>query len=335
MSFARTGSGSILGIGFLFLLATSGLAKSLRFDLPKATWIRESSGQSLRLLPSLPGDPEDQLWLETDKIGRWRVERRLRGEWKRCRRKRSKFRLGRRGEEPLELRLRKGKRTLEFPQSLALVLRSPEVVPVEDSIRASETFRAGPVRVKTPPVLSRAQWGANPPKESYDLHEPEAIVVHHSWWPTTGDYSRRGGAETIAAIQTFHQRDRGWNDVGYHYLIGPEGLIFQGRPADVVGAHAVPNTGKVGICMVGNFDPLPEGDPLSKESQDSLRELVVYLADRYDISSNELYGHRNFSSKTCPGDQVYHGLKDLRRAIWEELGTTGIESTNLLREDAW
>jgi hypothetical protein len=57
----------------------------------------------------------------------------------------------------------------------------------------------------------------------------------------------------VRGIQGFHQNGRGWIDIGYHFLIGPEGIIYQGRPENVRGAHATPNTNKVGICLIGDY----------------------------------------------------------------------------------
>lgn len=188
---------------------------------------------------------------------------------------------------------------------------------------AADAGATGYVKVEAPEVIGREAWGAHAPFEAYDLHRPEAIVVHHSWLPTQADYARTGGAESVAGIQRFHMFDptRGWNDVGYHYLIGPDGLVFAGRPPEAVGAHAVPNTGKVGICMIGNHDP--DGAPVTAEAWRALQQLVTTLADRYDIPMRELYGHRNFSYKTCPGDLVYERFPELREEVVRRIGTMG------------
>jgi hypothetical protein len=183
----------------------------------------------------------------------------------------------------------------------------------------------GLVTTPEPEIISRKEWGALPPKEPYTPHRPVAIVVHHSWLPTAHDYFRTGGAESVAGIQRFHMYDkaRQWNDTGYHYLIGPDGNIFAARPPGVVGAHAVPNTGKMGICMLGNYDP--EGDPVTPEAWASLENLVSYLALRFNVPMTELFGHRAFSHKTCPGDRVFNRFPALRREVFRRLGSMGVD----------
>lgn len=179
------------------------------------------------------------------------------------------------------------------------------------------------VAPRWPQVLTRVEWGAEPPREAYDPHRPEAIVIHHAYIPNHARYYRVEGAECVAGIQRFHKGpQRGWNDVGYHYLIGPDGLIFAARPPEVIGAHAVPNTGKIGICMIGNHDP--DGDPVTDVAWAQLEDLVTALCDRYDIPvSEQLYGHRDFSPKSCPGDRVYHRFDQLRATVRARLGTMG------------
>src|SRR5690349_12207456 len=57
---------------------------------------------------------------------------------------------------------------------------------------------------------------------------------------------------TVAVIDGWHKA-RGWAGVGYHFVIYLDGTVHIGRPLHVVGAHAPPNTGRVGICYVGGL----------------------------------------------------------------------------------
>lgn len=160
-----------------------------------------------------------------------------------------------------------------------------------------------------PEIVERDAWGAAKPKEPYTPMTPEAIVIHHSYIPAVSQYQ---GAATIRGIQDYHMNDpaTGWNDIGYHFLIGPDGKIFRGRPETALGSHCVPNTNKLGICCIGNFDP--GQDALPEATYRSLKALVTFLAAKYHVAPTQLWGHRDFSPKTCPGDLVYGKLPDLR-----------------------
>lgn len=164
-----------------------------------------------------------------------------------------------------------------------------------------------------PPVVSREKWGAAAPG-SYKAHTPKRIVLHHAWRPNISQYK---GASTIKGIQRYHQVDNGWADIGYHFLIGPDGVIYQGRPETVVGAHCPPNVNWVGICMIGDFDP--NMDKLPQVTRESLMDLMVWLSSYYKISPNELFGHRDFSTKTCPGEDIYRQHGAFKAEIAEAL----------------
>ncbi|RCK78931.1 MAG: Phage lysin, N-acetylmuramoyl-L-alanine amidase [Candidatus Ozemobacter sibiricus] len=169
-----------------------------------------------------------------------------------------------------------------------------------------------------PKIVSREEWKARPPKGEYKYHTPQKIVVHHTWKPTASQYV---GAATIRGIQNYHMDDpnTGWSDIGYHFLIGPDGVIYQGRPEQAVGAHCPPNTTMVGVNVIGNYDA--GQDPITPDMEKSLIELLSWLASTYKIDPRtQFYGHRDFSPKSCPGDQVYERLPQYRETVLANIG---------------
>ncbi len=165
-----------------------------------------------------------------------------------------------------------------------------------------------------PEITSRAGWGAKPHKGGKTKHTPKYLIVHHSSVPDAAAYK---GAVTVRGIQRFHQVDRGWADVGYHFLIGPEGQIYQGRPETIRGAHCTPNTGKVGICLIGNHHGK---DPVTAKTKESLVKLLAFLASKYNINpTSRIKGHRDFNSTNCPGKDAYAGLGAIREAVKDAL----------------
>jgi N-acetyl-anhydromuramyl-L-alanine amidase AmpD len=110
----------------------------------------------------------------------------------------------------------------------------------------------------------------------------------------------------------------GWSDIGYHFLIGPEGTIYEGRPETVVGAHCSPNTNAVGICLIGDYDPAR--DTLTLASEKALIELMAWLASKYSIDPEKnIFGHCDFSPKSCPGATVYKRLPEFRQRILQQI----------------
>lgn len=111
--------------------------------------------------------------------------------------------------------------------------------------------------------------------------------------------------------------ERGWSDIGYHYVINngkvfkddkinqrvQDGFIEKGREDSTVGAHTQgQNSNSIGICLIGNKD-------FTKEQFCSLNTLLDSLLKAYNLTKNDVYGHYNFSSKTCPNFNVQEFMK--------------------------
>lgn len=168
-----------------------------------------------------------------------------------------------------------------------------------------------------PTVLARSAWGARPAKSAYTPHVPQRLIVHHSYLPNQASYK---GASTIRGIQNYHMDDpkTSWADIGYHFLIGPDGVIYQGRPENVVGAHCSPNTNSVGVCVIGDYDD--NKDQLNPKIEESLLNLLSWLASTYKINPEvNLYGHCDFAPKSCPGAVIYKKLPQYKAQILKNI----------------
>ena len=156
--------------------------------------------------------------------------------------------------------------------------------------------------IKTVP---RRDWLKSDETPKYDKHKPARIVVHHSAAPTAKQFH---GDQTIQAIHRYHTVDNKWSDIGYHFLISPDGsTIFEGRPVDAIGAHCggnppagvtrnFGNTGSIGICLIGVKD-------FTHRQFESLRTLVTELCIHYGLTAKNVVGHYETpkaGGKTCP-----------------------------------
>jgi N-acetylmuramoyl-L-alanine amidase len=109
-------------------------------------------------------------------------------------------------------------------------------------------------------------------------------------------------------------KDKGWAGIGYHFLILQDGTVQRGRPVDTVGAHAPPNTGRVGVCYVGGLkrpDARVGVDTRTKAQTEALIKIISDLkAGVYNTSvvtvdpDAEVLGHRDVGSTQCPGFDV-------------------------------
>lgn len=94
--------------------------------------------------------------------------------------------------------------------------------------------------------------------------------------------------------------DRGFRDVGYHYMIDGQGELHKGRKDSEVGAHCRgKNKDSIGICVFGNFE---KQDPTTCQLN-TLYNLLASLTNRY--YGVQVKYHRDFANTICPGKNLY------------------------------
>ncbi len=186
----------------------------------------------------------------------------------------------------------------------------------EEGGRAAWLVSASVLPLPSPSAASpRSAWGARPAKKPYEPMTPDRITVHHT--ESARPMTRAAAVEELQAIQAFHQRGRGWIDIGYQFLIDGGGGVWEGRPAAVMGAHVKErNEGNIGISLMGDFQP-PRAMKPTQAQLDSLIALARRLSAAYGIPAERIVGHRDQERTTCPGDNVYFRLKDVRQAVSE------------------
>ncbi len=183
---------------------------------------------------------------------------------------------------------------------------TPEERPAPQSPPAA-ALSAGP----SPEIVERPDWRAAPPSEAYVSMIPVKISVHHT--AAAQPLTLEDAVQEMRVIQRFHQKGRGWIDIGYHFLIDGSGRIFRGRPETAVGAHVRDrNTGNLGISLMGNFHAPANGAPTAEQVA-SLTRLLKWLMPAYSVPAAEIRGHRDQGTTDCPGDNLYALLEQIRR----------------------
>ena len=164
-------------------------------------------------------------------------------------------------------------------------------------------------------VVRRAEWKALPPTEPYTQHAPAMFTLHHTQGNSPKSYAE--AVQEMQFIQDYHQNGRGWIDIGYHFLVSPQGDIFEGRPINVVGAHVKNrNTTNVGISIMGNYHP-PVNQQPARETLHTFTEMGKYLKATYDISVSSFYAHREIGPTACPGDVLYALMPQFKDLIFK------------------
>jgi hypothetical protein len=193
--------------------------------------------------------------------------------------------------------------------------------PAAVKIAASGTFR------------TRAEWGCPDGEESRWTPAYTKVthaVVHH----TAGANSVPDWDAELRSIWYLHTFTNGWGDIGYNYLIDPNGVVYEGRAGGdgAIGAHfSCRNTNTVGVALLGTYSTAaPTAAALS-----SLENLLAELCVRNAIAPQAMklhvptallvptiIGHRDGNPSTttcskteCPGDVLHALLPSIRSAV--------------------
>jgi hypothetical protein len=188
--------------------------------------------------------------------------------------------------------------------------------------------------------ISPLEWraGLPPPLERPSFTPTQHIIIHHSASTNIIENS----FDEVRNIYLHHTQINGWSDIGYNFLISPDGLIFQGRddqgqynPDNILGAHMCGvNSGTMGICLMGDFEnQLPTDEALH-----ALRSLLVWKVnkERMQVFGSRLHaigppseelpmdflpticGHLDGCDRgytECPGSALYEYLFEIKEQV--------------------
>ena len=194
------------------------------------------------------------------------------------------------------------------------------------------------------PYVPRSVWGTR-----YQLNEniytPPAtytqvthLIIHHS----AGTNFSNDWAGVVAAYFDYHVNTNGWQDIGYNWLIDPNGVLYEGRGGgdNIQGAHMCGyNENTMGICMLGNFEVAQPTDTMMQ----AVKQLLGYKACKENIDPKgdgditsypghmfNISGHKDGCSPgytSCPGKFLHEKLTQIRQAT-EEYIESSCESTS-------
>jgi hypothetical protein len=189
-------------------------------------------------------------------------------------------------------------------------------------------------------VVPTSVWraGLEAPTYTRSYTATKHVAVHHA----AGSNTATDHVKVVRDIYLYHRNSNGWSDIGYNYLIAPDGTIFQGRdnPAGnfdhdyVLGAHLCSNNSNaMGICLLGDFtNTLP-----TQKAMESLYKVIKWKIkkDNIDVFGStshtigpstymatammpNVLGHRDGCQTgytACPGNMLYTQMADIRNQV--------------------
>lgn len=166
----------------------------------------------------------------------------------------------------------------EEPDKSAMVQAAPATVPVA-------TAYAPPPNVGSLKLLDTARTISE-------------IIFHCTATPEGKDF-------TVADIRAWHKQ-RGWSDIGYHYVVYRDGRVMEGRPVGQVGAHVSGhNAGTIGVAYVGGVSA--DGKAAKDTRTPAQRSSLLWLRDQLMARHKgirKVTGHNQYAAKACPSFDV-------------------------------
>ncbi|TDE15900.1 FG-GAP-like repeat-containing protein [Jiangella asiatica] len=226
---------------------------------------------------------------------------------------------------------------------LRLDLVDPSATPTAASAEPqAERAPAQDERVATPQpsVYRRSQWGAD---ESMRADPPtfgqvNGAFVHHTVSAT--QYSAADVPSMIRSIYVYHVRSRGWNDIGYNFIIDRFGRIWEGRYGGinraVTGAHTAGyNDDAFAASALGTYTDSPPTAQMLRAYEElfgwkfGIHGVNPRHAVNYDGESwPAIAGHRDAAATACPGDALYARLGTIRAGTVTTMSLSPSRDTN-------
>ncbi|AWO01115.1 hypothetical protein DLD77_05115 [Chitinophaga alhagiae] len=154
-------------------------------------------------------------------------------------------------------------------------------------------------------IVPRSGWNANTPGP-YRSQQPVRITIHHEG---TRFDSTQDAPKHIRNVQVWGMgKDRNWADIPYHFLIAPDGTIYEGRNVFTAGETATEYDpqGHLLITCMGNF----EEQAVDPRQLDALVRLTAYACRKYNIPYSTIASHKDHSTQTvCPGKNLYQYIR--------------------------
>ncbi|TSK87512.1 N-acetylmuramoyl-L-alanine amidase [Bagarius yarrelli] len=171
--------------------------------------------------------------------------------------------------------------------------------------------------IDCPVIIPRCMWEAQPYRGTPTrLSLPLSFLyIHHTYQPSQPCLTFQQCSQDMRAMQHYHQDVQGWDDIGYNFVAGSDGYMYEGRGWFKQGAHTKGYNSKgYGVSLIGNYtSSIP-----STRTMDIVRnQLAKCATEGGKLAPNyTIHGHRQLVNTACPGDAFYSEIK-----TWEHFGS--------------
>lgn len=154
--------------------------------------------------------------------------------------------------------------------------------------------------IETFQFISREEWKAIEARP-FETHFPYRITIHHLGEKLTIEDD---AAEKLRRVQRWGMGpDRNWSDMPYHFLVAPDGKVYEGRNVFTAGETNTEYnpSGHLLINALGNF----EEQEISETQLNALLDFTAFCSVKYNIAPETITGHKDHAKTLCPGKNLY------------------------------
>lgn len=220
--------------------------------------------------------------------------------------------------------------------SAATTLAAAPATPAATATDAAADAVTQPTRLvpTQPTILSRAAWGADEKLrgnygEDIWYGQIKGAFVHHT--ASANGYAASEVPAIIRSIYRYHVLSRGWDDIGYNFLVDRFGRVWEGAyggiDKPVVGAHTqYYNSSSFAMSAIGDFTSVTPSQAVL-DAYSSLFAWKLGLAGVWDPQGTTDYtypgsrdqrtisGHRDAKATACPGQRLYDRIGTIRSGV--------------------
>lgn len=236
------------------------------------------------------------------------------------------------------------------PADTEITLIDNDVRPEDAALGSSGPTSSAQAAVRRPPIITRAQWGADESLRRGSTSYSDTIkvaFVHHV--VSTNDYTPAQAAQQMRNIYSWFTEGIQVNDFGYNFMVDRFGRLYEGRAGGidrpVVGAHTSGfNAESFAVSFLGNADTLNPDAPTKEKILDAISDLIAWKFEVHDVNplgsavltsagpgpgqgttsmywpgekvtSKTIAGHGDIGSTSCPGEFLRPTLNHIRLAV--------------------
>ena len=240
--------------------------------------------------------------------------------------------------------------TGDVPADTEITLIDNPVRPEDAALGSGAPMSSAQAAVNKPPIITRAQWGADESLRRGKTTYSDTIkvaFVHHV--VSTNDYTPAQAAQQMRNIYSWFTEGIQVNDFGYNFMVDRFGRLYEGRAGGidrpVVGAHTSGfNAESFAVSFLGNADTLNPDAPTKEKILDAISDLVAWKFDIHDVNplgtdvltsagpgpgqgttslywpgekvtSKTIAGHGDIGATSCPGEFLKPTLNHIRLAV--------------------